>query len=116
MDPTYHNFEEDELEVSGKGTEEEVVENFTEEVSEPEENFVTEKEVVKAKLVKGIVTCDLLNVRSGPGTNYQPLLQLGNGIELFIDLEKSTEDFYCVSVNGNVEALSYAMKQFIKLV
>jgi len=49
----------------------------------------------------GTVSASLLNVRSGPGTNYSIVDTVDNG-EIVIILEKSTSDWYRINYDGTV--------------
>ena len=51
-----------------------------------------------------------LNVRSGPGTNYDKIGELQNGVE--IDIYTMTENWYCFDFNGTK---AYVHMQYVKL-
>lgn len=87
-------------------TEEPVVEPTVEPVVEPTENYTV-----------GVISkCDRLNIRQLPTKQSNVLTVLSKGTELNIDLDESTDDFYCVHVLINNELVDgYCVKEFIEI-
>ena len=79
-------------------------------------NVVEEKPVVQAepRTVFGIVEhCERLNVRAAPSMNAEVACVIKCHAKVEIDLEKSTEDFYKVTVPSGVGG--FCMKKFIEI-
>ena len=106
-----------------KKVEEEVILTVEPEVTteEPtvEPEVTTEEEIEEEKhLVRtnGIVTAAKLNVRKEADKDGDVLTIISKGTGVGINVEKSTEKFYCVNVVVNGElATGYCMKEFIQV-
>lgn len=73
----------------------------------------TTEALINTKIAVGFVDeCDKLYVRKDSSKDSEPLCIIDKLTEVNIDLEKSTEDFYKVYVNGYD---GYCMKKFIKI-
>ena len=96
---------------------EEVVEEPVEEVVEVSEEPVVE-EVVEVSEEKteaiGLITADLLYVRTGPGKDYDHSAILEKNTKVNVDLEYENEDFYKVVTSDGIEG--YCMKKFVELI
>lgn len=95
----------------------------TEEIIEPKEELVKEKAPAKkttkkkpeVKKVLGVVTeCALLKVRKTPEVVDDNILdEIPLATEVFIDMEKSTEEFYKVTTAAGLDG--FCMKKFINI-
>ena len=104
----------------------EPVETVAEDIIEPVETVVEDVQPVEVeqepkeepkeepKYATGIVTdCIKLNVREYPNSTAMILGTVHAGIELIIDNEESTEDFYKIYTSVGLEG--YCMKKFVTI-
>lgn len=73
-----------------------------------------EEAVPEIPAVGKVVDCSRLNVRVSPAVNTNVVTTLVVGTEVEIDLDKSTDEWYCVFIN-NGNATGYCMKKFISV-
>lgn len=91
-------------------------EDIVEEVVETSEAVVEEvvEEVIEENTVYGTVECkDMLNVRKAPKADAAIACVIKNGSEVIVDVTNSTDDFYKVCTEADLEG--YCMKKFIKV-
>lgn len=75
-------------------------------------NVPNENSVLEEKTIIGIVSnCTKLNVRENPTKAGEVKCVLNEGTEVIIDIEKSTDTWYYVTIPSGIEG--YCMKQFI---
>ena len=75
-------------------------------------NIPNENSVLEEKTIIGIVSnCTKLNVRENPTKSGEVKYILNSGTEVIIDIEKSTDTWYYVTIPSGIEG--YCMKQFI---
>lgn len=88
---------------------EEVLDEVVEEIVEE----VIEEPVVEAQKVAfgKVVNCSLLNVRKAPSAKAEILCTIPVNVEVIIDEEGSTGDFYKVGLESGVEG--FCMKKFV---
>lgn len=74
---------------------------------------VVEAPKPKAKTATGVVSgCMKLNVRANPKSDADVLCVLDANSEMKIDMNKSTDEWYCVRTAAGVDG--YCMKKFVK--
>lgn len=73
-----------------------------------------EEAVPEIPVVGKVVDCSRLNVRVSPSANTNVITTLPVNTEVEIDLDKSTDEWYCVFIN-NGNATGYCMKKFISV-
>lgn len=73
-----------------------------------------EEAVPEIPVVGKVVDCSRLNVRVSPSANTNVITTLPVNTEVEIDLDKSTDEWYCVFIN-NDNATGYCMKKFISV-
>ena len=75
-------------------------------------NVPNENSILEEKTIIGIVSnCTKLNVRENPTNSGEVKCILNAGTEVIIDIEKSTDTWYYVTIPSGIEG--YCMKQFI---
>lgn len=75
-------------------------------------NVPNENSVLEEKTIIGIVSnCTKLNVRENPTKAGEVKCILNAGIEVIIDIDKSTNTWYYVITPSGIEG--YCMKEFI---
>ena len=75
-------------------------------------NVPNENSVLEEKTIIGIVSnCSKLNVREKPTKASEVKCVLNEGTEVIIDIERSTDTWYYVTIPSGIEG--YCMKQFI---
>lgn len=80
------------------------------------ETVETTEEVAEYKPVLGsLKDCERLNVRAKPSVEAKVVLILDKGTKVFIDEEKSTNDFYCVCSADGKDIIGFCMKKFITI-
>lgn len=89
-------------------------------IDTPAEPVVETVETPTPKFVKGVVTgCARLNVRYSPSTKADVVTTINKGaeVEVEIDGDKSTKDFYYVRKGTPTEGFNgWCMKQYISIV
>ena len=93
----------------------EPVETVAEEIVEPVETVEVEQEPKEEpKYLTGIVTdCIKLNVRECPNSTAMILGTVNASVDLIIDSEESTEEFYKIYTSVGLEG--YCMKKFVTI-
>ena len=93
----------------------EPVETVVEEIVEPVETVEVEQEPKEEpKYLTGIVTdCIKLNVRECPNSTAMILGTVNASVDLIIDSEESTEEFYKIYTSVGLEG--YCMKKFVTI-
>lgn len=78
------------------------------------------KDMASAAAVRGVVTAESLNVRSGPGANYEQVKQNGKYVYLYkndtVQILGEENNFYKVKFTYNGKSITgYSSKAFIKI-
>lgn len=76
-------------------------------------DIVEQSEPISDPIFGVVANCKLLNVREAPDKNSEILTTIGQGDEIMIDIDASTDDFYSVCTETGVEG--YCMRQFIEV-
>lgn len=91
---------------------EETIKEVIEEETVEAEVEAVEEENTGAVAVAVVTDCAQLNVRQEPNKTAKVVCVIAKGTEVQVDVDKSTEDFYKVSVSGKE---GYCVKQFISI-
>ena len=91
-----------------------VADPVTSKVEAVPEMEVVEETKVEEVVITGSVTAEKLNVREEPVVDPNNILgTIDKGVEVIIDVEESTDDFYKVCTAKGLEG--FCMKQYIQV-